>query len=375
MVKIGIISLYCNNPNYGGLLQAYALCKALRKLGYDCKQICFNSRPKKSKISREFDILKTKINHPLKKVFYGKWYNDFCKGKQLLKEFELSIPHTKVVNSETISELNKDFDAFICGSDQVWNPSWWRDTYFLSFAESSKKKIAYAASMARNQLTSAEADYALRMMRGFSAISLREIESVKALINFNPSFDAQVMPDPTLLLTADEWNQIICETVVRKPYIFAYFLGDNNIEKNAAIAYAKSVGKNIVFINSLIPDNKKWETDHQDIIISDIGVPEFLSLIQHADLVITDSFHGTVFSSIFNVPFLTINRSKNDSKKSMNSRITTLMNILGIQRNIDIIECGKDYSFTLEEKKLMNRALEKQRSRGIAFLSDSLGDI
>ena len=372
MLKVGVISLYYNNSNYGGLLQAYALCKVLENSGYDCKQISYDP---KSKSSRNTANLKTKIKHPFKMFFYGKWYEDFNKGKQLLKDFELSIPHTDAVDAQTVSELNKDFDAFICGSDQVWNPQFWRDSYFLAFAEPSKIKIAYAASMARNQLTPDEAAHVVKMTGGFRAISLRETESVEALQKFDPSFDAQVMPDPTLLLTSDEWSQITSEPVVREPYIFAYFLGANRAVRDSITTYARSVGKRIVFINSLLQHNRKWETEHRDVVIPDVGVPAFLSLIKHADLVITDSFHGTVFSGIFNVPFLTVNRSKAGSVKSMNSRITTLMNILGVQRNTETIEPGKDYSFSPEEKELINQALEKQRGRGIAFLRGALGTI
>ena len=372
MVRVGIISLYYNNSNYGGLLQAYALCKVLEKSGHDCKQISYEP---KSDASRNVADLKTKIKHPFKKIFYGKWYDDYNKGKQLLKDFELSIPHTHIVDAQTVSGLNKDFDAFICGSDQVWNPQFWRDSYFLAFAEPSKIKIAYAASMARNQLTSSEAAYVVKMTGGFRAISLRETESVEALQRFDPSFDAQVMPDPTLLMTSDEWSQITSEPVVREPYIFAYFLGDNRIVRDSITAYARSVGKRIIFINSLLQHNRKWETEHRDVIISDVSVPAFLSLIKHAELVITDSFHGTVFSAIFNVPFLTVNRSKADSVKSMNSRISTLMNILGVQRSTETVEPGKDYSFSPEETKQINQALEKQRGRGIAFLQGALETI
>ena len=372
MPRVAVISLYYNNSNYGGLLQAYALCKVLEKSGYDCKQISYDP---KSKSSRNTANLKTKIKYPFKMLFYGKWFEEFNNGKRLLKDFELSIPHTHVVDAQTVSELNKDFDAFICGSDQVWNPQFWRDSYFLAFAEPSKIKIAYAASMARNQLTPDEAAHVVKMTGGFRAISLRETESVEALQKFDPSFDAQVMPDPTLLLTSDEWSQITSEPVVREPYIFAYFLGDNRAVRDSITTYARSVGKRIVFINSLLQHNRKWETEHRDVVIPDVGVPAFLSLIKHADLVITDSFHGTVFSGIFNVPFLTVNRSKAGSVKSMNSRITTLMNILGVQRNTETIEPGKDYSFSPEEKEMINQALEKQRGRGIAFLRGALGTI
>lgn len=371
MTNVGILSLYFNNSNYGGLLQAYALLHVIGKMGYQCKQISYDWN---SEDIRSSNLVRTLV-HPIRAFVFGKWYKDYCNGVKLLKKFELSIPHTKIVNSKTISSLNRDFDFFICGSDQVWNPLFWQDSFFLSFVEPGKKKIAYAASMARNGLSASEANYALKMMQGFSKISLREIESVKALQEYNKSFFAEVMPDPTLLLTSDEWEQITTEPVVSEPYIFAYFLGDNSSARNASIRYAKNEGKKIVFISSLLIESRKWEMANHNAILSNIGVNDFLSLIKYADLVITDSFHGSVFSSIFGVPFITFNRSKDNNLESMNSRITTLMSMLGIKRNIKTIECGKDYSFTTDETKTIKKALKDQREKGIEFLKEALSTI
>ena len=372
MKNIGILSLYCNNSNYGGLLQAYALCKTIEKLGYQCKQISYDKRIEETSL---FTKLKLKIKHPIKYLVFGNWYKSFCLGKKLLKIFELSIPHTEFVTSKTISKLNKDFDIFICGSDQVWNPiCGWKGSYFLSFVNTNKKKIAYAASMARNQFTASEAEYAFKMMRGFDALSLRENESIEALKKHNSSFQAEVMPDPTLLLTMEDWNEITSVRLFTESYIFAYFLGNDRQSREDSINYAKSVNKRIIFVYSLLPENRDWEIEHESNMISKVSVNDFLSLIKYADLVLTDSFHGSVFSSIFGVPFLTFNRSKSNSRESMNSRITTLMHILGLHRNIEKLEFGKDYSFSSSEIISIKTELEKQRERGIVFLKKSLID-
>lgn len=373
MKRIAVISLYYNNYNYGGLLQAYALCKTIINLGYECEQISYDRDEGEINLKA---YLMTKVKHPVKFLVFGNWYKNYCLGKKLLKNFELSIPHTKVVTSQNIHNLNQDFDGFICGSDQIWNPSFgWKDSHFLLFADNTKKKIAYAASIAHSQLSEEEVAYVLKMTKGFDALSLREAESITAIKKYDESFMAEVMPDPTLLLTANEWDTITGNRKINEPYIFAYFLGNNIYQRENAIKYAKTVHKKIVFIYSLLPENRNWEMQRKDYFIPKVSVNDFLSLIKYADVVLTDSFHGSVFSCVFDTPFVTFSRSKNDSRESMNSRITTLMNILGLNRNLDSIEDGKDCTFTLNEIESIKNGLEKQRSRGLRFLSQALANI
>ena len=370
MKRIGIISLYCNNANYGALLQAYALCRVITGLGYFCKQISYDRVADNMSFIPKVMV---KAEHLIKPILLGEWYQHLYKGIKLLKQFELSIPHTKEVDSITIVDLNKDFDAFICGSDQVWNPLFgWNDNHFLTFVDHGKKKIAYAASIARDQLTASEAEYVLNMIKDFYVVSLRERRSIESLREYDYSFHADVMPDPTLLLTQKEWNEVASNRIVSESYIFAFFLGNNERQKDAAIKYARNKGKRIVFIYSLLHENKKWEVAHESDIIPNISVNAFLSLIKYANLVITDSFHGAVFSSIFNVPFIVLNRFDDSDVESMNSRIVTLMDMLGINRNVKDIEYEKDYSFTVEEIKLINAAITYERKRGMRFLSEVL---
>ena len=373
MKRIGIISLYYDNINYGGLLQAYALRKTIENLGYECKQISYDIRNGKSIFISDMG---SKIRNFIKYLVYFNWYKNFYVDIKLLKKFELSIPHTDVVTTKTISKLNKDFDAFVCGSDQIWNPLFgWDKNYFLSFSDLGKKKIAYAASMAQSHLTATEAAYALKMMEGFNSLSLREIESITALKKYDATFDAEVMPDPTFLLSADEWDMITNPPRLTEPYIFAYFLGNGNKRREEAIQYARFCNKRIIFISSLLPENKEWEQKYRNYILPKVSVNDFLSLVKYADMVITDSFHGSVFSSIFGIPFVTYSRSFVDGSESMNSRITTFMSALGLDRCIEKMESDKNYDFTSIELKSIMHALKKQKAKGIKFLYNALAEI
>lgn len=367
--KVAILSLYHNNYNYGGLLQSYALCIVLRQYGIDARQISYE-------LQSGYPGYKGKMcenmKHIIKMIIYGKYYRKLTVRNRKLHQFELAIPHTRNVNAKNIKKLNNDFDVFICGSDQIWNPIGWQEILFLSFVEPGKQKIAYAASMARDKLTKEEAEYALNYIKNFDAVSLREKESIDAMKEYDDSFIAEVMPDPTLLLTDREWSQIAATKMIEKSYIFAYFLGGNLQQREQAIQYAKNRNKKIYFIKYLDITYKKWEENNKEYMIDNVGINEFLSLIKNAEMVITDSFHGAVFSSIFETPFVVLNRFFDDDNISMNSRITTLMETLKINRIVTKLDCNNEYSFCDEELLNIENSLKLQREKGRKYLLDTL---
>ena len=367
--KVGILTLYYKNYNFGGLLQAYALCTFLQESGINARQISYflpsGYSEYKGKIIYD-------IKHFIKMIVYGKYYRNMTRKNKKIYEFGSSIPHTQEVTSKTIFKLNNQFDIFICGSDQIWNPIGWQDILFLSFVSSDKKKIAYAASMARDYFTKAEATFAFNYMESFFKISLREKESIMALRKYDDSFVAEVMPDPTLLLTKQQWDKIAEGKIISEPYIFAYFLGNNLLQREKTIEYAQKRNLKIYFIKYLDIAYRDWELNHEQYMVDNVGVNEFLSLIKYAELVITDSFHGAVFSSIFETPFEVLNRFEKSDLKSMNSRITTLMDILQVNRNIDELDFGMDYSFSEDELIVIRKQLVKQRKIGRKFLLEAL---
>lgn len=371
MKKIGILTLYHNNRNFGGLLQSYALCEFLIDQGLEAEQIAYLLESGYPKYKGK---LITKIKHEIKLMInYGIDYRYVFKKNKKIRKFELSIPHTKETVAREIGKLNDRFDIFICGSDQIWNPIGWQDTLFLSFVKDDKKKIAYAASIARDEMTKDEATYALNHIKSFSKVSLREKESIFALKKYDELFEVDIMPDPTLLLTKQQWEKVIGCRIENKPYIFAYFLGNNLKQRDRAIEYAKHRNIKIFFVKYLDILCRKWENEHDEYMLNDVGVNEFLSLIKNAELVITDSFHAAVFSAIFQTPFEVLNRFEKSDKKSMNSRIKTLMNILKINRSIEDLDFDKDYSFSEDELLNINEQLAKQREKGKEFLMEAIG--
>lgn len=372
-VKIAIVTLYYRNANYGGLLQSYALQNKLGIMGYDAKQIRYD-------LNSGYETTKKKASLMDKTVFFFnriknyRWRQQYKKYAKRLQVFEESIPHTQTVNAESIKSLIDDFDIFVCGSDQIWNPIGWQPTLFLDFLPDEKYRFSYAASIARDELTKSEIDYVSQFIKKFDSVSVREKKSAAILRESIPDLQVEVMPDPTLLLYEQEWKYLpipAAEKILKqeKPYIFAYFLGTNLQQRNKCIEFADSRGLNIFFIPYMNKTSFKWDNKHKKYILNNVGVEKFLSLIKNAELVLTDSYHGTVFSAIFHKAFFVFNRFADNDRKSMNSRIVTLLEELGIvNRFITSVKEIVVYQLSSDEIVKIHKNLKRLNATGTQYL-------
>lgn len=365
MKRVGIVSLYYRNVNYGGLLQSYALQQVIESLGYDAKQISYDLSSGNHP-SREVINELRRIYH---KVRRWKWEFGYFKQSLKIRKFERMIPHTKRITRATIYRVNDLFDLFVCGSDQIWNPVGWQPTFFLDFVQDRKRKIAYAASIARDSLSTNELKYIKSQIEDFSAVSVREEISVSYLKDYCPNVER--MPDPTLLLTQKEWDLITAERSIDEPYVFAYFLGDNpdNLEK--AKRFAKDRGLKIVFIPYLNVANRFWEAQNKECLRECVGVNDFLSLIKNSEFVLTDSYHGAVFSIVFEKPFFVLMRFGKKDAFSMNSRIDTLLSDFSLSNRV-VNELVDMYMGEIDWAQVQ-RKKEILEEKGKSFLIHNLG--
>ena len=341
--KIGIITFYYNNDNYGANLQAYALTKYLCKSGYDAEQICFDNssyvckETYKERVSRiifkedVFYKVKKKIIVKGKDLLYVNKKKDYLEKCRLraekTKHFSRElIPHSKIVyNFDNISNANSMYDIFITGSDQVWNLNMTRSVYFLDFVNDNKVKVSYAASMAMDEITDEQKKQLKEWLHGYHAISVRE-EKTKELLSNLVDIDPTVVVDPTLLLSAEDWNECSAGKVVENKYIFCYFLGENKVSRRLALEYAKRNGLKVVSIPMFNDGYHFFDDTYGDIVLNDSSPEEFISLIKYAECIFTDSFHCSVFSLIYKKQFYVFNR---DAKNTMSSRIESLMKMFG----------------------------------------------
>lgn len=402
-MKAGVLSLYYNNANYGGLLQSYAMTTALNKLGVQGEQICYNAKTTKNPLNGKDLSSKDKIRkYGLNYIFFSigvkckKKYRSYklkCtvskneqkqlieKRIQYLKMFEQSvIPHsTKIYDKDNIQECVDLYDIFVCGSDQVWNPSFIRDEYLLKFVPSGKKKISYAASISRDFLTEYQRKYISNALEDFDAISVREKTAISLLSVGHLEGRVVCMPDPTFLLTEDDWNQLIereenaaCDT---EDYILCYFLSGNLKQRRIVKRIAQKNGLKTVGFPHVLSGrcyaDIKYAYDQEEY---ECSPAKFIDLIKRAKYVMTDSFHATVFSIIFKREFIVFHREKTSYENGMLSRLTDLLEEIGLGTRV-VGNNASEVAKVMSERcdfSATDKWLAENRERGVAFLKKAI---
>lgn len=348
MKNVGIITII-DNGNYGNRLQNYATHKLLLKMKNDVitlkNAIRLNNYD--TKIRTFLKIIKTlkEKKHPAR--------------NQNFKDFNKNIKFNKN-DINLLMDLNKKFDYFIVGSDQVWNPEFGRlrDVDLLSFAL-PEKRVAFSASFGMDKLPKENIEKVKKELLKFKAISVREDAGKKIIEDLTGRKDIEVLIDPTMMLKAEEWDEVSKKPKQLKTdkYILNYFLGQLSNERKKEIErIAKE--NDCEIINILDKDSPFYE----------IGPSEFLYLEKNAFLICTDSFHSSVFAIIYNRPFVVFERE--DGLVSMNSRIETLLNKFELQ--------DRKYNGRITNKLLENdykkayEILEIERQKSEKFLKKAL---
>ena len=316
-MKIGILTLPLQ-ANYGGILQAYALQTVLERMGHEVVvfQTYYDGVRKIS--PKVFPLVL--IKRLLRKCFINHstpvfWETKKRKETPILRKntdkfIEQYIHCLHVNNLKEVS--SNDFDAIIVGSDQIWRPEYvkrlWKTDIqdaFLRFAEGwSIKRIAYAASFGMDNwlLSHEETDECSRLAKAFDAISVREASAVK-LCSDNLGVTAQHVLDPTILLEAEDYLKLIDDTTKNEinKGVFAYILDETpeKLSLVARIAHDYGMKQYSISINSM--DYSKSPEDR-----AYPSVESWLKCFHDANFVVTDSFHGSVFSIIFRKPFYAI---------------------------------------------------------------------
>lgn len=343
MKKVAISTLFYNNNNYGGMAQAYALQKYIIDLEYDVSLVSYNRTnaidfyniKEKNNYYNIFYKLQKKIIKLLELFFNFFYKNRLEKRVNMMSEFrDKFMKHTKVCDKNDISLL-KEYDILISGSDQIWRPGVLEDIdVFNSPVCDGKFKFSYASSVAREELPQAYLDYMKENLIDYKAISVRESQSADLFRN-RVRKDVEWVVDPTLLLSQEEWNKICSKRLISKKYAFAYILGDCPKQRKIIKRIAKERGLCLVTIPH-IKDGWLHKFKMVDLCFGDeklysIGLEEFLSLIKHSELVLTDSFHAVSFSTIFHKEFWALDRTFNIEVPSMNSRIYSFLSLTGLE--------------------------------------------
>lgn len=355
--KIGLMGWH-SMYNFGSQLQLTALSQVIMNMGFSSEVI--NYTPKNG-MYREKRGMCFLMNWIFRKLLYKCNPEYLSEKKKHLFEVYKSNHFSFSVKCDLTCELymlNERYDAFVCGSDQIWNPYIGDDKYFLDFVKDSSKKIAYAPSFGVDILPNNYVeDKYYKLLKDFGAVSVREIQG-KELLNKIGIRDVSVVLDPTLLLSEKQWNnllQINCKK--SEEYILCYFLGDIRKHLRYINYCSQKLHKKVVVIAAREKDVK---LPYQ--IYCDIGPKEFVELIHHACFVCTDSFHGVCFSIIYQKNFCVFERFRKHDNNNQNSRIDSILKILDLEQCKVCDGKFSDIPFHIkweECKKKLNQMIKK----------------
>lgn len=325
--KVCLITYY--GDNYGGCLQAYAIQTIIQSLGYTVHiPLIYSPFQKRHlKIHKLLNVLRNPIGY-LKRHKYITQHvqNDKLRQKvfNIFKDEFLNIDKSFVLDRTSQNSCN--FQIYVCGSDQIWNPYLYGvdPIWTLKFAPAGSKKIAYAPSLGISSIPNEFIIKFQENLKDYTYLSCREQDGANCLSKIlNRTVD--VVLDPTLLLTPEQWQAFARPVDLQSPYIFCYLFGDYAYIDIVKKKIKKHFGLDII----CLPYNLR-ELKSDDIKLYDITPNQFVWLIAHAQFVITDSFHASVFSIKMNTPFISLKRTSDGDKKNMNSRLYTLLQTTGL---------------------------------------------
>lgn len=358
-MKISFITIHIGS-NFGSTLQTIATYKILKELGSD--PICVNYIPPRVTYKRYWSVAKSSLRRFIRRIiFFPFLYEETNRfAKYLAKHCKVSKP---IYHEDDFVKKCPKADIYLTGSDQVWNTTHNEglDTHYF-FENIKGKKIAFASSIGKSKLDEQELQWLKEYTNDYSTILVREKSAVEIFKTIGKQ--ANQVLDPTLLLNREEWLPYASKRMVKEPYLFVY-LPYNIANKELCYQTARKIAKknNLKVISFSHSFYKERLADHTFLFI---GPDDVLSLMCHADFVITNSFHGTAFSINLNRQFYTYMPS------SFSTRINSIAKLCGLENRIldDIVK--DDWESDLIDYTQINKILDAERKKSISYLNDSL---
>lgn len=342
--KIGLVSIF-QTGNYGGTLQAYALLKAIQQNGLGQAEI----------INYCCDAIRGKIDiQYLRKAGVARTaaalVDKMCYLPRMRKmnAFIASFVPGKPLTRADLPALNDRYDLFLSGSDQLWNPDIQQgDYYYLQdFVTDNNKKRSYASSFGRPHLPEQYREIYRKLLSQYKCITVREktgADLVEELLQVRPA----VVLDPTLLLSAQQWEELLPPGRRKGKYIFVYRLTYSTLLTRIVTQLQQKTGLSVLAVPFLLGYTPRTKASPA------LDSLEWVRAIHDAEYVITDSFHGVVFSILFSRPFYYVVTTP--TAKQRLSRLETLLESLGLRERI--VESPAECDFT---KKIAYDAVQKR---------------
>tara|TARA_B100001105_G_scaffold254998_1_gene252503 strand:- start:2098 stop:4374 length:2277 start_codon:yes stop_codon:yes gene_type:complete len=351
------IATWFHYHNYGTALQVAAMSAAIKSLGFEPEVVNYiphGTRYSDEKVTDWSDLPRVRDDERDQK------FTGFIKEKLSLTK--------ECIDDQDFENLNSHFDYFVAGSDQVWSPVVFDPRYYLDYVKDNRRKISYAPSFGVAAIHRSDIETKIAaLISQFSALSVRE-DAGRELIQSMTDLEASRVVDPTLLLTYSDWQKVIPKSSQEsKSYILCYFLGDNQNSWEHVKEISRMTGLAVKIVPVFERDQAYGELQYG------VGPSEFFNLIDDAALVLTDSFHGTIFAILCSTPFYTFERFHRSDPISQNSRVESLLSTLKLASRIISYDSPllEDYTKKVNYKRV-HHILERERLQSKAFLGESL---
>lgn len=350
-MKVGTLT-FPGSPSHGASLQMYALYTALKNMGTDVEVINYIS-----------DIVNHKKRPP--KGIKDKIASLFLKDSEVsFKKFENQIkilPAKPIKTTKDLKDYTQVYDRIIVGSDQVWNPVVTGNdmNFYLEFCEDRLKKASYAPSFGIDQVAETDKKRISELLSDITYLSARE-ERGKDIIYELTQREVPLVLDPTFLIDGNEWRKIKKPSGAKGKYVFIYTIKPSAQLRKTAQNFADKCGYKLVYISGGLHGvlDKFHPNKHP---VFGVGPAEFVDLIDNAQYVFTNSFHGAAFSIILNKNFYV------EFSSDTNSRLLTLVQNFDLEKNI--IDCNNFDYFPIETGyNEINRNIEMKRKDSLAYL-------
>lgn len=358
--KVAILTIHVG-INFGSVLQTIATSEIIKRLGF--LPIIVNYIPERATLRR---YIRGAFSSPVKLLWRTIFLPVYLKNNSVYRNYlqrhvELSAP---IYDSDDFTELCPMSDAYVVGSDQVWNSihnEGFNGRYFFEGIDTDSPKIAFCSSFGRNSIDEEEQSKVRSLLSGFKAISVREDSGVNILRDMG--IEAGQLVDPTFLFTKEDWTAYASPRIEKNPYVLIYTpynTVDSSIIYRAARRLADNHGLKIVTFSWTAKRDSRVD---RTAVFANPG--DFLSLMLYAKYVITNSFHGTAFSINLNKQFWVFQPS------AFSTRIESILNLTGLKDRMLTGELTDNHEERIDYDKI-NAILDSERLKSIDFLKKAL---
>lgn len=367
--------------NMGSTLQAYAMYKLFSNLGYSVEILNYDEYARFLAWRIKPYIINTLRHFPhiANTKFISRYFplDKIVSQQQKFKQFEaqyLPLSKTRYKNSNELKKTIGKYDVYICGSDQIWSPMMYDPVFFLDFATTipNTRTIAYAPSLGVIDANAISSE-AKKLIKRIQFVSCREQEGAKVLSNIT-GHDVPVVLDPTLMLRKQDWDLVKSrQYLTDQNYILTYFLHTNQYQNNIPHKFISNLKKKTGLKVINIQMHNMGHSVNADEQIFTAGPADFISLIENASYVVTNSYHCCIFSYIYSKHFYVFEKFlKHNNSNNQNPRLHTLLNIINTQNALITNEnCEINLSKNLTHEKDINN-YTKLKASSMSFITQAL---